>query len=157
MQVFKSFATATVDQMVALQQIIYKPCPAFLGNFGISYYGHPYGRGNKIPEELRPLAQKMASLHPEQKFNAAFIQRYPCDAFVKPHKDPMTNIGYTLILVLGDFDGPVSQVQGYEDVVLQNGDMMSLECTIDGVQGPLHRVSPVTCGVRYALILNTCV
>lgn len=34
-------------------------------------------------------------------------------------------------------------------------DILVLECTIDGKQGPHHRVNKVTSGTRYALILNT--
>lgn len=157
MQVFKNIVTPTQEQMACFEQIKYRPCPEFLGSFGISYYGHPYGRGKTIPSVLVPIAEHMASFHPEQSFNATFIQHYPTGSYVKPHRDPKSNVGQTLILVLGDFEGAVSHVATYDPVALRHGDMLSLECTIDGVQGPRHQVSSVTRGTRYALILNAVV
>lgn len=147
----------TVEQKLAFKQVNYKSSPGFLGKFHISYYGQPYGRGRQLPEALDDLAQRMTQIHPEQTFNAAFIQKYEQGAFVAAHRDPRSNTGHTLIAVFGDFDGGMTTIDGYAPFTLEEGDILSLECTINGIQGPRHEVSEITRGTRYALILNTCI
>lgn len=100
------------------------------------------------------LVSEMMDYAPSQIFNTAFVQRYQPGQFVRRHRDPMDNKDFTLIAVFGDFEGAVSEVDGKKFQLL-NGDLLKLECTIDGVQGPPHSVSPVLSGTRYALILNT--
>lgn len=150
MDVYVSAFLPSRGERAAFGRLPYRPVPAFLGDFSfVSYSGIP-----TLPKALRSLAGWLTTLAPEQEFNAAFIQRYREGESVRRHRDPLNNVGYTLIAVLGEFEGAVSEVDGRE-FQLRDGDVLKLECTIDGVQGPPHSVSPVTAGIRYALILNT--
>lgn len=155
MEIFEQHLGATYQQMRIIQQLSYRPVQAYQGAYSRINYGEHHGRNNVFPDGLKPIADAMAQAVPDQDFNAAFIQRYDVGDFVAPHRDPRTNTGYTLILVLGQFEGAISTIEGYEPFQLKQTDMLKLECTINGKQGPLHSVSPVTEGIRYALILNT--
>ena len=132
-----------------------RPVPKLLGNFTFKMYK---GKMDKLPLAYRALADKMNEIHPEQKFNTAFIQKYKSGERVYKHRDPMNNLNHTLIAIFGQFSGAETTI--YLDgltkkIQLNSGDVLSLECTIDGIQGPMHEVSPVTQGTRYAFILNT--
>ena len=83
-----------------------------------------------------------------------FLQRYRAGEYVSEHRDPTNNIGYTVLGIFGEFMGARSAVGG-KNFILAAGDVLQLECTINGVQGPPHNVHPVIRGTRYALILNT--
>lgn len=134
----------------ALERLPYRAAPAFLGEFGFL----SYKRIAQTPNALHGLIGRMQKLVPEQRFNRVFIQRYREGEFVKPHRDPINNVGVTLIAIFGQFEGAASNIEG-EVISLVDGDVLVLDCTIDGKQGPVHEVSPVLSGTRYALILNT--
>lgn len=135
-----------------------KPVPSWLGDFKFGIFGEGYGTKRKLPNQFRFVAESMASLHPDQTFTTTFLQCYEKGTSVKKHRDPKSNIGYTLIGVYGEFTGAETTLyldSGPVRFTLAPGDVLSLACTIGGVQGVPHEVSEVTSGTRYALILNT--
>ena len=150
----------------------YRPVPAWLGNFEFKLFGRAYGKEHGVlPPEIRPIAERLMRLIPAQAWTTVFVQRYLTGQEVLPHRDPKNNTGYTVIAVFGDYDGAETTLEG-SDVLpdgslkfgsgadddrfrLERGDVLILPCTINGVQGPKHAVSPVTRGIRYTLILNT--
>jgi len=149
------FDPTTAGVIGGARQVHFRPCPAFLGNFQFAMFGDVYGRYHgALPPGLHHLAKRMAALYPQEEFNAAFVQRYDLGAYVKAHKDPMNNLNRTLIAIFGDFEGAETTVGG-EKFTARPGDLVELPCTVNGVRGPRHQVSPVTSGCRYALILNT--
>ena len=154
MQVHRQYLnTAGLQQAASAQD--FKPVPRWLGNFSFKMFGKAYRRNyGRTPEPLRTAAVELASLRPQQVFTTVFLQRYTVGQQVLAHRDPRNNVGVTVIGVFGDFTGAVSHV-GNESLQLNSGDVLVLPCTINGVQGPRHSVSPVTSGTRYALILNT--
>ena len=141
--------------------LTYRPVPAWLGNFSFRLFGEAYGKTHGLlPQDIRELVDRMMGVVPDQKFTTVFVQRYREGELVRPHRDPRDNVGYTLIAVLGDFEGAETKIYGDDDdgstkIQLRRGDLFRLPCTIGGVQGPKHEVSAVTRGTRYALILNT--
>lgn len=134
----------------ALERLPYRAAPAFLGEFGFL----SYKRIAQTPNALHGLIGRMQKLVPEQRFNRVFIQRYAEGEFVRRHRDPINNVGQTVIAIFGEFEGAISNISG-EEISLIDGDVLVLECTINGKQGPIHEVSPVLSGTRYALILNS--
>jgi hypothetical protein len=132
--------------------------PRWLGDFKFSVFG-PTGKARKsLPYRVREFMDELALLCPEQDFNTAFVQRYDVGTSVKPHRDPRNNVGYTVIAVLGEFEGATTRLHLEPEHVtftLKSGDILVLPCTINGVQGCIHEVSPVLSGTRYAVILNT--
>ncbi|UIS25291.1 hypothetical protein [Erythrobacter phage vB_EliS-L02] len=139
--------------MKAFERLPYRPVPEWLGDFSFVTYDRP----RKLPAALFALFEHMRDiddvLFGGQKWNRVFVQRYREGESVSEHRDPKTNVDHTLIAIFGDFDGATSRVDD-EVFQLRAGDMLRLPCTINGRQGPLHSVSPVTRGTRYALILN---
>ena len=134
----------------ALERLPYRASPEFLGEFGFL----SYKRFSHTPNALHGLLGRLQDLVPEHRFNRVFIQRYREGEFVRPHRDPINNVGVTVIAIFGEFEGAESSVEG-ETFTLSDGDVLVLDCTINGKQGPVHEVSPVLGGTRYALILNT--
>jgi hypothetical protein len=113
---------------------------------------------NKLPVRIRDLISDMEQIVEYQKFNTVFLQRYDVGDFVRLHRDPKNNTGYTIIAVLGDFDGAETTIHRgdvSERFTLQAGDVLVLPCYMNDIQGDSHEVSPVTRGTRYAIILNT--
>lgn len=157
-QVHRGYFSVEEQNLVIeeLKALTYRPVPHWLGNFQFTIFGGTTGR--KAPAAVRAAAIKVMKLHPEQKFNTLFCQRYEVGQSVKEHRDPKNNIGHTLVCVFGEFEGAASYIKpatGTKVLFLGAGDVLSLACTIDGKQGPPHSVSPVTSGTRYAVILNT--
>ncbi len=91
---------------------------------------------------------------PDQDFNTVFLQRYLIGGQVLPHRDPKNNIGYTIISTFGTWREACTHVNE-ESFILEDSDVAVLPCTINGLQGPRHYMTPVQSGIRYALILNT--
>ncbi len=142
----------------AIKEIAFRKVPNFLGDFTFSCFGGPYGqKKSAVPADVLNVAHQLALLHPEQTFNTLFLQRYQLGQSVKRHRDPRNNVGHTLILALGEFEGATTSVQGETPFTLKHGDVLRLPCTINGIQGPPHEVSAITSGERFALILNTIV
>lgn len=133
-----------------------RPVPSWLGNFNFTKFDMGLA---KFSFDVQDVIDSMMSLHPEQEFNTVFWQIYKEGEFVKKHRDPKNNLGYTVIAVLGnEFEGGETTLyldSGEVKFTLQPGDILSLPCTINGVQGPYHEVSVVTKGQRQVLILNT--
>lgn len=132
--------------------------PHWLGNFSFAVYGQNGKSLRKLPNAIKELNAKLASeLCPDQFFNTTFIQKYEAGHFVKPHRDPKNNIGNTIIAVLGDFTGAETTLHLDRKIrfTLVAGDVLVLQCTVNGIQGCLHEVSPVKFGTRYAIIQNT--
>jgi len=126
----------------------YVTCPGWLGCFEqIRLARH------EVPKEHQALVDMLAAMWPAVSYNAVFLQRYRENAFVAPHHDPANNRGYTIIAIAGKFEGGVSTIDGRLTQLL-SGDVLIQRCTINKARGPLHSVSPVTRGTRYALILN---
>ena len=148
--IYRGYLYPQPEHRRALERLPYRAAPEFLGKFGLI----PYKRISHTPDALHGIISRMQALVPEQRFNRVFIQRYREGEFVRPHRDPINNVGVTIISVFGEFEGAETNIEG-ETFFLQNGDTLVLDCTIDGKQGPVHEVSPVLSGTRYALILNT--
>lgn len=148
----------------AIEHLPYKPVPKWLGDFQFKMFGQAYGRHyGHTSGRLREAVVELAWIKPRQTFTTVFVQRYKQGQQVLPHRDPKNNVGHTIIGVLGDFEGASTYMAlGGGDVdggtlsfKLNSGDVLVLPCTIDGKQGPMHWVEPVTSGTRYAIILNT--
>lgn len=132
--------------------------PAWLGDFQFEIYGEGGKNRRSIPYLMREFIDELASLRPSQQFNTVFFQRYNTGASVKLHRDPRNNVGFTVIAILGKFEGARTTLHlesGLTTFRLVAGDVLVLPCTIDGKQGPPHEVSPVLSGTRFAVILNT--
>ncbi len=114
---------------------------------------------NKAPKKFENIIRKMEALVPDQRFNSVFFQTYTPGDSVNKHRDPKNNVGKTIIAIFGSFDGGYTTIHDDDGTSfqfkLQDGDVLVLDCTIDGKQGPLHEVSEITSGCRYAIILNT--
>ena len=136
--------------------ILMNPAPTFLGQFGMACFGEHYGRGRKLHPALKAVAVRMTALFPDQRFNCAFVQRYSDRHEVKRHRDPMDNIGRTLILTYGPFQWYSFSCLGERSVYPNT--LLVLPCTMEfegrQVQGPNHACS-APMGRRYSLILNT--
>jgi len=133
-----------------LDTIDYCPSPTFLGNFEYSQFrNYRY-----LPLHIYDVIIRLMDMFNTQVFTTIFIQRYPEGSFVKEHRDPLNNIGKTIIAVFGNFD-PVYSWCDEEPYVAESGDIIIQDCTIDGVQGPLHSVEEILHGKRYCIILNT--
>lgn len=145
------FSPSDLDAMaLAAAAVKFRPVPKWLGDFRFAMFtGHA-----RLPSDLGPFARRLAALAPGQRFNVAFVQRYAPGQGVKEHRDPHSNLGHTVIAVFGAFTGAGSLVAGAR-LQLAAGDVAVQRCTVDGVRGPAHSVSPVLTGLRYALILNT--
>lgn len=127
-----------------------KPCPVWLGTFLTKcFYGNSYSKLS-----IAPLVERLAMLAPNQKFNTLFLQKYPVGSEVYPHRDPYNNIDDTIILVLGEFTDATSKVDGVDYNVTRNSAII-MSCTKNNQRGPLHSVSRIETGIRYAVILNT--
>lgn len=146
----------TFEEKQAIEQACsshLRAVPSWLGTFKFrpyyksSYVNHP---------SLGPIAKRLSTLVPAQKFNTAFLQRYDTGSCVSPHRDPRNNIGFTIIAVAGEFTGAETALSCPPGRLhLKSGDVLVMPCTIDGIQGPRHEVSPVITGTRTTLILNT--
>ena len=150
--IYRDFLYCAGPELEAPRQRL-RPCAAFLGNFNYRFYGEWGGRYHgKLPQALRAQAQRMAALVPDEVFNAAFLQRYRQGEFVRKHRDPKNNHNCTLIGLFGNWEGAVMSV-GNAKIQGKRGDVIRLPTTVDGRQGPVHSVSPVLRGTRWALIL----
>jgi hypothetical protein len=130
----------------------YRKAPYWLGNFEFRIF--KLGR-DSIPLVVGLVAKQLATgLAPEQQFNTYFLQRYHKGQFVRSHRDPKNNLGQTIIAPFGSWEGAESTV-ARRRFSLNPGDVLVQRCNSGGMHRPLHKVSPVTKGVRYALILNT--
>lgn len=140
----------------ALDEVRMSPAPRWLGRFSLRYWKQANWEEvlRHVPSVVAVLTRRLATLVPDQQFNTLFLQRYEVGDFVAPHRDPVSNVGCTVISVCGDFEGAKSTVAGIS-FSLAPGDVLVQCCTVSGVQGPWHEVSPVARGVRYAVILNT--
>lgn len=152
-QIERAFLTVEEQQLIVevATNSTFKAVPTWLGNFAFRCYYN-----NSIQHtRLNKVVERLASLKPEQKFNTVFLQRYRVGAWVGEHRDPKNNVGVTIIGIAGEFTGAISKCAGQRDYQLLPGDVAIQPCTIEGVQGPRHSVTPVLSGTRYALILNT--
>lgn len=134
----------------------------FLGRHQTAMFGEYRGRNyGRLPQGLREVGLELVRLtrpYTSQRWTTSFTGRHLPGDFVKPHRDPKNNTGYTAIAVFGNFQGAVTALhhrEGQAQVALRGGDVLLLPCTMEGLQGPLHAVSPVTHGERFTLILNT--
>lgn len=160
-RLIKDYASNTLGVNLELECVDYQKAPAFLGEFGYKAYGwvNDTFRG-KTEGLIRAQAQRLSQLIPEQNFTTVFVQRYFPYENVYPHKDPMNNLGYTIIGVYGNYDKPtITEVEGFGSFYSSPGDVLILPCTFGKQQGPKHSVrwQPQTNGVRYTIILNTIV
>lgn len=134
----------------------YRPVPMWLGNFQFRLFGMAYGRHHGyLPPHIKDMVRPLMGLCPAQTFTTVFVQRYEEGTEVFSHRDPKNNTGYTVIAPLGDYEGGVLHVEGVGTYSVRPRDAIVLPCTINGVQGPRHWLTPITKGTRYAVILNT--
>ncbi len=142
------------DETKDFQLSVGTKAPSWLGNFKLKQYLR-----NKIPKKLEHIVQKMELLVPDQRFNTVFFQTYTAGDRVNVHRDPKNNVGKTVIAIFGSFDGGYTTIHDDDgtssDFKLYDGDVLVLDCTMYGKQGPRHEVSEITSGCRYAVILNT--
>jgi hypothetical protein len=126
--------------------------PNFLGSFGYQQY-----TAATLPPALLPFVQKLKAGR-STLFNRVFVQHYgvtpPGESYsVKPHRDPRNNVEETIIAPFGQWRGARHYVLGgHMDV--RPGYSLVLPCTQNGKQGPMHSVSRIDEGQRWALILN---
>jgi hypothetical protein len=146
------------DWSDAVDALKLRPCPKWLGDFRFAYWSLNGVNALPFPKALLPLVVRLDALVPAQVFDTVFVQKYEQGESVKPHRDPKSNTGHTVVGIFGEFEGATVAVESVPEdraYTVRPGDAYVLPCTINGVQGPRHRVTPVTYGVRYALILNT--
>lgn len=151
--IIPGFLTVEEQQLIVevAHNTVFKRCPSWLGAFDFKcFYNYSYKNSRLIK-----VIDHLATIRPEQKFNTVFLQRYKTADYVGPHRDPKNNVGVTIIGIAGLFTGATSHCEPGLAYQIAPGDVAVQDCTIDGVQGPRHRVSPVLSGTRYALILNT--
>lgn len=84
--------------------------------------------------------------------NVAYIQRTCEEIEVKPHRDPVTDLYFTTILYLGDFEGRVLSTK-YKEIELCPGMLVKLPCTNGSQRGPMHWASSHK-GTCYTMIFN---
>jgi hypothetical protein len=132
----------------------------WLGQFSMSTWGNYRGRGRPVPAILHTICTQMIQAAvqwgwdlPRPGYTTVFVQRYEPGSSVSPHRDPADNLHSTLILSLGDYEGPQHTIER-ETFAVRPGAVLRLPCSQGGVRGPRHSVSPVTRGVRWAVILN---
>lgn len=147
-------AGSNPDLLDELSCVSYRRSPPFLGAFGFRMY-KPMRAAlswTAIWGEVAHLAQAV----PDQLFNTVFFQRYEPGQNVLPHRDPMNNVGYTVIGLYGEFT-PTQLRVDRDWFTQESGQVWVLPCTLNGVQGPQHemRWEPNSIGTRYAIILNT--
>lgn len=128
----------------------WRPCPNWLGDFKFHIIKPVH-----LPAQLSHVYDKLKTLVPEQKFNTVFLQKYDKGQSVKPHRDPKNNLGYTLIAPVGHWEGGETVLGKKTRFRLKPGDVLKLRCQVRGLQRPLHRMTPIISGTRYAIILNT--
>jgi len=156
-QLYPGFLTAVECQALEswAEELRYRPVPSWLGNFTFHVFGRSNGKDcGPAPEAILVILRRIGTLVPGQTWTTIFAQKYETGNYVKSHRDPRNNVGKTLISVVGTFTGAETTVDGVQ-LTMTRGDVLELDCTINGVQGPRHAVSPVLSGVRYAAILNT--
>jgi len=134
-----------------------RPCPKWLGNFSFRMWGGNTPDPVPFAVELADLVLQLEAQVPGQQFNTVFLQRYTRGQEVYSHRDPKNNLGHTVIGTFGEWTGAETRTEEGVRFRMAPGDVTVLPCTIDGVQGPRHSVSPVLSGTRWALILNTVV
>lgn len=156
----------TPELIGALETISYRQVPFWLGDFSFKMVRRTV-MGDCLAACLRsfhPLIQtqikKLASFSmPTQHFNTVFIQRYEPGQNVKAHCDPKNNTGQTIIGLYGNdwvTDFGVYEKGELRFTTQHPGDVTVLPCTINGVQGPKHKMQWRSGdGIRYAIILNT--
>lgn len=124
-------------------------------------YQHVYGQfknrfHGRLPRDLKIMADKMATLIPQQRFTTAFLRKYEKGQGANPHRDPKSFIGFTAVSVFGEWKGAETVIEKYR-FTLAPGDVLVQRCHVKGKRRPLHRLSPVTKGTRYSLIINSIV
>ncbi len=147
--------------LAALEGVVYRPVPAWLGAFSFWWRGklafHADDKPRGLPDLIWSEALRLATLVPQVKFNALFVQRYQPGQNVEAHRDPRNNLDATVIGLYGNFGHTTLWVEGTGTAVQRPGDVFVLPCTIAGKQGPRHRMDwpegPWP-GARYAIILN---
>jgi hypothetical protein len=135
----------------------YRPCPYWLGNFNFKVFNEkslPEQEHLIVFDEALALAVSIADI--KQDFNTIFIQKYEIGELVRPHKDPRSNVGYTIVIPFGEFKGATNTIEE-DELIIEPGDFLVQECTNGFSMGPKHSVSAVQSGTRYALIFNTIV
>tara|TARA_Y100000034_G_scaffold16315_1_gene17527 strand:+ start:107 stop:430 length:324 start_codon:yes stop_codon:yes gene_type:complete len=103
--------------------------------------------------------RSLAALVPEQQFNTTCLQQHRPGQYVRSHRAPASNVGFTVIGVFGSFTTPVTHIPKDNNLMgafyQPAGSALILPCTIDGRQGPTHSVDPLTEGTRWVLTLST--
>jgi len=133
----------------------YRRCPKWLGNFSMIKFDLKQAKKENIPPVVLRIAEKVLGvIEIKQNFNTIFIQKYEPGQYVKPHYDPRNNVGHTVIIPFGEFEGGVSTVNS-ESFLLKPGNILIQQCTIGYSIGPRHSISAIESGTRYALIFNT--
>lgn len=154
---------ATLESEAA--KIKYRPCPNWLGNFQFKIYNEKESPSEELmvvaKSILKELEERSKAATPIQEagkqiFNTIFVQKYESGEFVKPHRDPRSNVGYTVIIPFGEYTGGKHLIEGKEAEV-NPGDVLIMPCTIGYSMGPRHSLSEIESGTRYALIFNTIV
>ena len=142
------------ELQLAAEKLSLKNSPAFLGNFGYRQFKYP----EPLPSVFEAVMERLQGLVPTQEFNVAFVQRYDKGCEVKRHRDPLNNVGMTVIALFGEYTGARNVYEGPTgptEYGTKAGDVLVAPCTLNGKQGPWHSVTPVESGTRWALILNT--
>lgn len=133
----------------------WKSCPKWLGDFKSIPFGK-FGKkdhGDPIPL-VKKLVDRLKTVWPQQKFNAAFLQRQEKGQVILPHREPKNYIGYSVTGLFGDWAGGELLV-GKKRLKLGPRDVLIKRCAVKGLPRPLSRMNPIVSGARYALTLYT--
>lgn len=158
---WRGAARNTPELVSALNRVITRPVPEWLGDFRF-WWGKNCLSDGKRPPWLSELIWNEA-LHLQQacptvKFNTLFLQRYEPGQAVFEHRDPRNNLDATVIGLYGSFGSTILTVDGVP-CIQTPGDVWMLPCTINGKQGPRHKMDwphplPADVSTRFAIILN---
>jgi hypothetical protein len=141
-----------------LENLSYRNCPTWLGNFQFKMIKSL----DKLPKLIQEEFLNLNSLVPAQVFNTWFIQKYEPGQNVSGHKDPLNNKGLTVVSLYGNLWHTVLTVDSQK--FNQNpGQIFIFPTNIPGLERPYHKVdwsNPkqqgcVSYTTRWALICNT--
>jgi hypothetical protein len=159
---------------IDVSKIPWRSAPKFLGDYQYHQSGEAYGRHIVIPENLQAPVQHILDTYREflepvigtQHFNTQFYAKFEVEQEVNSHRDPLNNIGYTLIYVRTKGSAPYTYIGQYKrqniiSLKVEHDCLLALPCSVEANespkhQGPWHHVDPAP-DPRFTIILNTIV
>lgn len=149
------------DIIPEFSSINFKKSPSFLGDFSYKMCK----KLELLPQGIKTEFERLSALVPAQRFNTFFIQKYMPGENVLEHRDPLNNKDATVVGLYGCewktifWTAERNWSARYYQVP---GDVFMFNTTVNGKQGPYHKMSWDTIDPdylnftpRYALICNT--